>query len=201
MNFLHEIHWRPEIGDPTPMGWFTVLAYGLAALTCWLAAVRTGRAPGTEKGSRGLWLCVAMIMGFLCINKQLDLQSLLTDIGRVIAWKQGWYENRREFQMHFIISLLALSLSTTLFLVLRFRAFWKRHFLLASGLAFLFTFIAVRAVSFHHVDVLLKTSVGGLRLNWLLELWGIALVWLAAMMDYQMPLGIRRPKTYRVTRD
>lgn len=199
MNLLNEIHWRPEIGDPTPMGWFTVLAYGIAALTCWLAAVRTGRAPGTEKGSRGLWLCVAAFMGFLCINKQLDLQSLLTDIGRVIAWKQGWYENRREFQMHFILGLLALSASTTLYLIIRFRTFWRRHFLLASGLVFLCTFIAVRAVSFHHVDVLLKTQVAGVRINWVLELTGIALVWLAAMMDYQIPLGIRRKRVMRST--
>jgi hypothetical protein len=194
MNFIQQIRWRPEIGDPTMMGWLTVAAYGLAAFTCWLAAVRTGRSPGTARGSRGMWLLVTLFMTLLCLNKQLDLQSLLTDIGRIISWEQGWYENRRAYQKTFITGLLALSFVTTLLLIVRYRTFWKRHFLLASGLAFLSTFIAVRAVSFHHVDVLLNSSLAGVRVNWFLELSGIALVWLAAVFDHSVPLGIYKKR-------
>ena len=75
-------------------------------------------------------------MAALCINKQLDLQSLFTDIGRVIAWKQGWYQERREFQKWFVLGVLATSLLATAFLVFRFRGFWKSHFLLAPGWCF-----------------------------------------------------------------
>ena len=45
------------------------------------------------------------------------------------------------------------------------------------------TFIAVRAVSFHHVDVFLKSAVGGVRMNWALELGGIFLIGLAAVRE------------------
>lgn len=194
MDFIHQIQWRPQIGDPSLMGWLTVVAYAGTAFTCWLAAVRSGRAPGTAKGSRGLWLVVTCFMMFLCLNKQLDLQSLVTDIGRVISWRHGWYENRRVYQKGFIVFLLAVSLLITAFLIIRYRAFWKRHFLLATGLAFLSTFIAVRAVSFHHFDLFLKSGVAGLRMNWILELSGIALVWLAALFDYMVPLGLYRKR-------
>ena len=32
MQILDEFRWKPEIGDPTFMGWFTVVAYAVAAL-------------------------------------------------------------------------------------------------------------------------------------------------------------------------
>lgn len=80
MNLLHEIQWRPTIGDPTFMGWFTVAMYAvamvLAARVWWIKKKRA-------------WLFVAIVMAGLCVNKQFDLQSLFTDIGRVIAWHQG----------------------------------------------------------------------------------------------------------------
>lgn len=196
-EFIREIRWRPEIGDPSTMGWITVVAYGLAAFTCALAALRTGRSPGTARGSRPLWLLVALFMAFLCLNKQLDLQSLLTDIGRVLAWRQGWYEDRREFQKLFIIALLGFSMVSAAFLLLRYHTFWKRHLLLATGLVFLTTFIAVRAVSFHHFDAFLNWSAAGVRMNWLFELGGIALVCLAALFDYTTPLGLWRKPLVR----
>ena len=85
MDLLLTIRWRPGIGDPTFMGWLTVAAYAIAAFTALLAARRAGRAPGTTRGSRGMWLLVAAFMALLCLNKQLDLQSLLTDIGRQLS--------------------------------------------------------------------------------------------------------------------
>ena len=187
MDFIQHIRWRPEIGDPSVMGWVTVAAYALAAFTAWLAARGAGHGSGVVSGSRGLWMGVAMLMAFLCINKQIDLQSLFTDIGRVFAKKQGWYEERRQFQKWFVVGVLAASFLVTTLVALRYRAFWKRHFMLAAGLAFLLTFIVVRAVSFHHVDALLKSRVGGMKRNWILEITGITLVWLAALLDCRKP--------------
>ena len=187
MDLLLTIRWRPGIGDPTFMGWLTVAAYAIAAFTALLAARRAGRAPGTTRGSRGMWLLVAAFMALLCLNKQLDLQSLLTDIGRHISWQQGWYKERREFQKWFVLGVLGISFIVTLLCIVRYRDFWKRHFLLAAGLASLSTFVVVRAVSFHHVDLLLKSRVAGVKMNWFLELGGIGLIWLAALMEYRNP--------------
>ena len=194
MNLIHQLRWRPEIGDPSFLGWMTVFAYGVAALTCWLAARRAGRRPGLAKGSRGMWLLVSVGMSFLCVNKQLDLQSLVTDIGRVIFWEHGWYENRRQFQKLFIFALLGLSALTALIIAIRYHVFWRTHIVLGLGLCFLLTFVAVRAVSFHHVDELLKSLIIGMRLNAFLELSGIGLIWFAAMLDYHNPTRAPKPK-------
>lgn len=193
MDLIHQFRWRPQIGDPSLMGWLTVFAYGAAAFTCWLAARRAARAPGTTGGSRANWIMIALLMAFLCLNKQLDLQSLFTDIGRVMSRNQGWYQQRREFQKYFVIGVLGFSFLTTAFLFVRYRQFWKQHFLLGAGLAFLLTFIVVRAVSFHHIDVLLKVQLAGLRMNWIFELTGITLVWLAAWRDYRNPMRPPKP--------
>jgi hypothetical protein len=186
-EFIHQLRWRPTIGDPSLMGWLTVAAYGLTAIIAFLAARRAGRAPGLSMGSRSTWLLVSALMTFLCLNKQLDLQSLFTDIGRVFSHRQGWYEDRREFQKWFVIGALGLSGVTALFTIVVFHKFWRYHFLLACGLAFMLTFIVVRAISFHHVDVFLGSRVAGAKMNWVLELTGIALVMIAAIRDWRHP--------------
>jgi len=193
MDFIEQIRWRPQIGDPSFTGWLTVVAYGLAAFTAFAAARRGGRALGLAGGSRGMWLLVATLLSFLCLNKQLDLQSLLTDIGRIFAWRQGWYEERREYQKWFVLGVLAVSIVTTISLFFMYRQFWLKHFLLSFGLAFLITFIVIRAISFHHFDTILKSSVGGVKMNGFLELSGIGLIWLTAAMDYFNPKRAPKP--------
>lgn len=154
------------------MGWFTVAAYAavaLLALRVWL------------QRKESIWLAVALGMAALCVNKQFDLQSLFTDIGRVIASHQGWYDRRREAQKIVVLAVIGIAGLTGIAVVWRYQAFWWRHRLLAAGLMLLLTFIAVRAISFHHVDSFLQTRHLGLKMNWALELGGIFLTgWAAA---------------------
>lgn len=178
--------WQPGIGDPTPIGWITVIAYFLAAILC---GVRWGlprfrpaqswryRPNGT------LWLWLAVLLLLLGINKQLDLQSWFTVVGRQMALDNGWYRQRREVQVQFII-VLGLSAIAVLFGLGRLwvleshRAISSRW---GSGLAllgfvFLCGFVMLRAASFHHVDQLLRGQWLGLTVNGFLELLGIGLV-------------------------
>lgn len=186
MNFISELNWRPIIGDPSLMGWFTTVGYAvgavLAALAGWSEAGGDCDPQGNRKKLK-LWLAVALVMACLCVNKQLDLQSLLTDIGRVISRHQGWYERRRSIQQWFVLGVLVGAGTFGYWFIWRFRAFWASHWLLASGLLFLLTFIAIRAISFQHVDVILGTSVLGIRINWVLELTGILIVSLSATRE------------------
>ena len=43
-----------------------------------------------------IWLIFALSMAGLCVNKQLELQSLFTDRGRVAFCHGGWFEQRRD---------------------------------------------------------------------------------------------------------
>jgi len=184
MGFISELQWRPTIGDPSFMGWFTVAAYAVGAALAAMAGWRPVDDEGELQGRRNwLWLAVAALMACLCVNKQLDLQSLFTDIGRVVARHQGWYDQRRDFQRWFVLAVLAGAGVFAGFFLWRCREFWLRHKLLTAGLLFLLTFIVVRAISFHHFDVILRTRVFGVRMNWAFELTGICLVSLAAVRE------------------
>lgn len=174
MEILREFRWRPVIGDPSSMGWFTVAAYAFAALL----ALRVW-----YRQRDRLWLFVALGMMALCVNKQLDLQSLFTDIGRVVSYHLGWYERRREVQKWFVLGAVGASGLIGAWFVWRRHAFWMRHKLLSFGLFFLMTFIVVRAISFHHFDVFLHSEQLGMRMNWVLELGGISMIALAALRE------------------
>ena len=73
-------------------------AYFLAALAAGRAAGRTGSA-GSPMG-RTSWGLLALALGLLGLNKQLDLQNLLRDRARELYLEQGWYASR-----HLLIGL------------------------------------------------------------------------------------------------
>ena len=93
--------WSPQIGDPTIAGWATVVAYALCAVLSFMALLRV-----EDRRERIFWGLVTLAMLTLGVNKQLDLQSVLTAAGRCLSQLQGWYEERRVFQRDFIIGLL-----------------------------------------------------------------------------------------------
>jgi hypothetical protein len=193
MDLIDLVQWRPGIGDPSLMGWVTVAAYALAAITALGAARRARRLADPADDSRAIWIAVATLMALLCVNKQLDLQSLLTDVGRVIARRDGWYDHRRDVQKWFLAAAVGTALVMSVFVLVAFREFWARHVLLAAGLLFLLTFIAVRAISFHHFDEVLGTTLIGMRVNWILELGGIGMIGWAALRS-ERPSRSRRSR-------
>jgi hypothetical protein len=198
--------WSPGIGDPNAMGWITVAAYLSAAYLCfvvhrsWLTSAgpavkgrtwgpvalallgqrrRLAALPEAVRMS-ALWKALALGLLLLGINKQLDLQTALTELGRILAAKQGWYERRQQVQIDFIIGVVLVGgwlFGSVLLLAGRNL---PRLGLALVGIVFLCCFVAIRASSFHHVDRLLGANLDGLKINWIMELGGIALVGLGA---------------------
>ena len=123
-----------------------------------------------------MWLLLAALLFALAINKQLDLQSLLTEIGRLLAYDQGWYARRRDVQAVFIVALLVTGSVGLVGLWLLTRGAYREFRVSFLGLVVLLTFILIRATSFYHMDQLIRTAVLGLRMNGVLELSGIGLV-------------------------
>lgn len=187
---LLAIDWRPGIGDPSAMGWLTVLAYLATATLCVRAAASEhggvvpalrhaawpwSRRPAADRRALG-WFGLAAILFVLGINKQLDLQTLFTELAKDMARREGWYEQRRTVQTAFIaavaiVSALALGLAVWLT-----RGELRVFRIPLGGLALLAGFVVIRAASFHHVDALIRMAPGGIRLNWVFELGGIAIV-------------------------
>jgi hypothetical protein len=176
--------WQPGIGDPSVMGWVTVGAYFLTALIALrLVLISRQRFPAdTYRAQQRFWLIVCLLMLVLGINKQLDLQSLITEMGRYYAACDGWLEHKRYVQVGVIISMLFLSSLSLLFFFLKMRSLLKTNWLAIAGLSFLMVFIVTRATSFHHMDMLINTYFVGVRANWLFELGGLAAVILSALL-------------------
>jgi len=185
--------WRPAIGDPTFVGWLTVAAYFAAALICGLAARREPAPDGRARpGPTPFWLALTTLMILLGINKQLDLQSLLTVTARRILTASGLYAGRRTYQVAFIGAVGA-----TCAVLLGISAWASRRSLrhrgvAMVGMAFVLGYVAIRAASFHHVDALIGSRLGGLKWNWIFELGGILVI-----IAGGSGVAFRRPKPSR----
>jgi hypothetical protein len=196
--FTEGDRWRPGIGDPTFMGWFTVGVYLLGAFYCWRAATK---ARGAAEFRR-FWLGLAVLLLALGINKQLDLQTAFTFAAKDFAKATGWYESRRGVQRVFVVLIALTGSAGTAGLFWHFRREWRRLWSALAGLAFLLCFIVIRASSFHDVDMLLKSGPGRIRMNWILELGGIAAIafpaWRASRHKSSVSLGLNNPEPERL---
>lgn len=187
LAFTEADHWRPGIGDPTFLGWLTVAAYFTAALFCWMAGRSDQRAhplSGYSNHPR-LWFGLAVLLTSLGINKQLDLQTWFTLSLKSVARTEGWYEQRQVAQVLFIIALGILGFGGLTVLRLRVRQLDQQTFLALAGATFLTCFVLMRAASFHHVDQMIGLRIGGLKLNWVLELGGISCIAAGAWKNWK----------------
>jgi hypothetical protein len=170
------ITWRPEIGDPTLIGWITFFGYMITVGIC----VRAGRKACQHSVTGPIqlnpawmwWGCSAVLFG-LGINKQLDLQTLLIEVGRQVAQANGWYGHRRMLQSVFTLLLVALTVTMLLGMIWKQRRFFKRNPLLLPGITLVGGYVLLRVVTIDHLD-----ESAGLKLDdqaWLaaLELIGL----------------------------
>jgi len=99
-------NWYQRMGDPTVVGWTITIAYFLVTLLCWRAGLKekTINVNIQRRPERHvLWFGLSILLLVLGINKQIDLQTLLTALGREIAQANGLYESRHEIQLIFVI--------------------------------------------------------------------------------------------------
>jgi predicted outer membrane lipoprotein len=193
MSMLGYLEWHFRAADPNFAGWLTVGAYALTAILCFFAGRSYNtRIAGeaTRNQSHVFWYVLAVILVLMGINKQLDFQILLTEIGRNIAKAGGWYERRLAVQEYFLAGLGGAGLMALAFFgwLIR-RAFWRQVFALFGALL-LACFAMVRALSIEHVDQMLGLDLGGVQVHFLLESVGILIIAFAAAIN----IALRRCK-------
>lgn len=171
----------PTIGDPGPTGWITVAAYFTAALCSLAAAGFRSASEPVRLSDRRFWLMVCVAMTALGINKQLDLQTLLTQVGRSVALSEGVFSIRRQLQAMFIALCAVVGSLMAFWIGWRHRKRPAPIRWAGLGLVWIIAFVVVRAASFHHVDVAIGREFMGVPVNALLELPGILVVTLAAL--------------------
>lgn len=191
ISFFSDIPWAPGIGDPTFIGWFTAVAYFITGFLCIACARQIGTGISVENVTLQyrLWWFIAIVLLLLGINKQLDLQTLITEIGKVVAKRQGWYEQRRIVQALFIAGIVCGGFFSLLLIGRAFQNVWKENRLALGGLVALMSFICIRAISFHGIDRMLGLKLSGFELNGVLELGGITCIWFSAVLTLKKTAG------------
>jgi hypothetical protein len=178
---MAHFNWSPGVGDPTVGGWLTVALYLLAAISCWSTARRLRPTSAQSLQERHSWFVISVLFLLLGINKQLDLQTALTEVGRMLAVSEGWYRDRQKVQIAFIAAVALVCAAAAIVLLI-----WERHeplhtWLGLLGTALVLGFVLIRASSFHHVDRFIHTPVFGIQWNWILEMGGIVLTLVASI--------------------
>ena len=161
--------------DRGPVAWFIVASYFLGAVAAFWAS------KSAKRRDRLFWLGAAVMLVLLGLNKELDLQTLLTMEAKLIAHHEGWYDERRAVQGLFLLGLTVLGLLATVGLVRWLRKSPVQVKAAAVGIVLLFTFIVMRAGSFHHLDRWVTINIAGMRSGWWLELAGIFVIAFSAL--------------------
>jgi len=164
------------------MGWLAVLLYFSAAVSCWITArkLRLAAADAADAKEQRVWRSLTVAFLALGINKQLELQTALTEAVRVFARFHDWYGQRRLVQVAFV-AVVAVACVVVAIMLAR----WARkapaptRVALAISIA-LIGYVLIRAASLHQFDRLIYADVLGFRLNWILEMGGIGAVLVAS---------------------
>lgn len=170
-------NWTPGFGDRGLQAWLTVLMY----LACGFLAVAVWNRR-TEPVLRRFWALVAMLMLFLAVNKQLDLQTAFTETGRCLSFAEGWYAYRRLVQLLFILFLGAAVLLMLFLGAQMMRGYLASHWPALGGTALVGAYVLIRAISFHVIDLASTRRVMGLSMNFILENAGLVLIALNAAL-------------------
>jgi hypothetical protein len=166
--------WQASIAKADAADWITVAAYLIAAVISFQASKQAWL--WREPKDNIFWRVTAGLLMFLAVNELLDLQTLLTAMGRQHAIQYGWYGAHRKVQYVFIVGLSVTAAIAGIVML------WlTKHTHIAvrvalSGLALIGLFILFRAASFHHFNEFLGR--GNPAFNWgsIQEMLGILIV-------------------------
>lgn len=170
-------NWAPRFGDHTLTGWLLVVLYLLAAMACWRVLRRVRWEPWQHAEKR-LWQAVCALTLALGINKQLDLQTGLINLGRGLAHGLGMYEQKRLVQLAFMALLAVAGVVGGKWLIAHARrSRWEANLAVLGSIALL-GFIVLRAAMFQSF---LRDS----NASWLLEGAALLTICAGALLRYR----------------
>jgi hypothetical protein len=92
-----------------------------------------------------LWKCITLFLLVMVINKQLDIQILISMIGRFTARHLNLYHYRRDIYAAVILILLISMIVLLIFVFIKTKSVISQSRLALSGVILLMVFVLVRA--------------------------------------------------------
>jgi len=173
---------RSFVVNPSLTGLCIIVLYLIGFLVCLRATVivRIRMAYSSPSYEYPLfWLLTAWCMLLLGLSRELNIHLWLTHSIRMLAREEGWYLERRPFQIGVLIAVCVTSMGFLGFVSWYLRATRWPYLLAFFGIVFVIGFSVVRLVSFHDLDVFLAQKYGGITLNRIVEIGAILCVILA----------------------
>ncbi|MEQ8215166.1 MAG: hypothetical protein ABRQ30_02640 [Smithellaceae bacterium] len=168
--------WLARSGDVCLSSLINTILYAvsIAAAAYHWRMLQRFKKPAAEQG---FWLLVIFILSIFGINKQLDFQVLLVEIGRPIALKSGWYESRRIVQAVFAFVLTGIAGLFAVMMLFLVRRHWRNNILALLGLLILCFYGIMEAMSQSHVGCSLELyEQWSFRLTDVIEMTGILFI-------------------------
>lgn len=141
--------WLSKSGDTTMWSWIITVMYVLAIILSFYLA-RTIKA---ENDRHFLWVWLSVFLLAMGLNKQLDVQILISMTGKYLAWNLNIYQYGRLLQK---ILALGILLGTAAFAILIFqktRSILHKEKLSLTGFAILILFTLIRVGSISHIGI------------------------------------------------
>ncbi|MFC1762272.1 hypothetical protein ACFL6U_09345 [Planctomycetota bacterium] len=182
--------WKDKAGDPEVLGWLVTILYLGTAIICLFNGDWSRRDIRTVRYLWFWWLLGLSIL-FLGINKQLDLQMLLADIGRTYSHAMGWHSARKAVQIRTVALLVSVSLGILAIISFHMRKAHRSTWIAIGGLILIVGVVGSNLVSLPRLGRLLRTHTLGIRLGDLLEIVSILAVGLSAWIYRRKHSGLR----------
>jgi hypothetical protein len=181
LNVIVNGHWKPGIGDPTFLGWLITGLYFIASVLCGFCSLQSRRTSSVNHPHNHpvFWWTLTLVMLFMTINKQLDLQSFFLLIGRKVAIAQGWYSQRNIVKIWFVTGISTFSFILIAWLGWIYQAELRYFGLALFGIILLLIFIIIRAGS-HHIRAL-SWEPFGVHIYYILEISSIICIGISAL--------------------
>lgn len=179
-------------GHLTWLGWMTFVLYLAAALLCFRTA-KPCRSRETA-GEGRVWSWLGVILAALGLNKPVDLQTLLIELGRHVAGDENLRAGSARLHVLFFLGFALVFIVLIVAVIIRGRTqmarFVRRQPLAAGGCVLICIYIVIRAVSITRMDLMLGFNFERIPFLWLLEAGGLALIIIQALQ-----LEIRKQKS------
>jgi len=151
-------YWEFQANDDTRGGWLAVLLYLILAILCWREVAKFRRSSGADNSGRALsrhfWVALSLFVTALGVNKQLDFQTLMLQLGREAATSEGIIEYKQWINWAFLAIVGSAGVIAAGYMWTLFRRAVFSERLVLVGTAMLGGFIFFRTASINHVDLI-----------------------------------------------
>jgi len=139
-----------------------------------------------EKEQHFLWVCISLFLLAMGINKQLDIQILLTMVGKHIAWDFELFEFSRVLWKTFALGILISVIIVGILIVYKSKGILHKEKLSLVGVTLLLLFTLIRVGSISHIRIVAYLQYRVIPKIHGLELLGLIIILLSLILKLRI---------------